>query len=200
MFNLDKKYLEEDMSGGGVAINKDGCYEVEISKFQIKKSENNGTEWVNINFLTEEGKKAWISIFYKDRNGNDLNFNLKTLTHITSLLNIGNTTPDSDGNLEAYVGKKLGVILKVSTKENQQDGKLGYDYKLLNIYDLQTKKTAYEKFKNLNADTYSKFLKSFENAQEVKLDQPQNSNKDFGFGNDYTSTNDGEDVWGDVPF
>lgn len=196
MFNLDSKFLDEDMSNGGVAINKDGCYEVEISKFQIMNGRNTRSEWASINFITEEGKKAWVSIFYKDSKGNDLNFNLKVLTHLAYLLNIGNTMPDNESNIQAYVGKKLGVILKVSTKENQ-DGKMGYDYKLLNIYDLQTKQTAYEKHNNLSADTYTKNLKAFENAKEVTLEQSSSNNNNNSFNQDV-------DMWQvndeDIPF
>lgn len=200
MFNLDKKYLQEDMSSGGTAVNKDGCYEVEITKFKIMESTQTMSEWASINFLTEEGKKAWISIFYKDSNGNDLKFNLKTLTHLTYLLGLGNVTTDNENNVPAYIGTKMGVILKVSTKENQQDGKLGYDYKLLNIYDLQTKQTAYEKANGKGAETYSKFLKSFENAPEITLEQSNNNNQssnndNFGFGNDAFPLNDS-----DIPF
>ena len=201
MFNLDEKYLQEKMTGGGVAINKDGYYEVEISKFKIMNSTQTNSEWASINFLTEEGKKAWVSIFYKDSKGNDLNFNLKILTHIAALTNntSSNIRPNNDGDIEAYIGKKLGIILKVGTKLNDNDGKMGYEYKLLDIYNPSTKMTAYETYNKLPGETYEKFLKSFENAKEITLEQnnnnQSNNNDNFGFGNDAFPLNDS-----DIPF
>lgn len=191
MFNLDKKYISENVETGGTTINKSGCYDVVISEAKIWKSENSKSESLNIKFndLTTN-KKAWLSLFYKGRNGQDIEFNTRHITHLAYLLNV-NPEADNGGNINAFKDKTIGVFLVVKAVDLDNGGQ-GYEFSLQGFYDPRTRLTAKEKSENLPAEIYNKFVERFKDAEEIELNSNSNKNtSDEGF---FPVNND------DIPF
>ena len=203
MFQLDLNALNEEIATGGNAINKSGCYNVSIAAFKkVKASDSNSmSQGFNVTFETENGQKAWTTFWYKGKNGQKVEFQYNKLTALIYLMGINGINEnqtDNNKNIANCLGKKLGIVLEVSTSINKQDGKMGYDYTLVGAYDINTKQTAHEKYSGKPPKAYSYFVNKYANAEEIVLKQTANnnqSNNNQGFGDDAFPINTD-----DIPF
>ena len=193
MFNTNKDYLNEDVQVGGSVINKSGCYEMMITDANIFKSKTSQSEALNLSFMdTETEKKAWKGLFYKNKNGEDVKFVIRNLTHLEHLLNV-NPVADKDGNIPVFVNKIIGVFLEVKGEINYKD-EPAYEFNVVGFYDPSTKQTAKEKINNSPAEAYYKAVEKYKDAEEVvlpKLDSQKPLDNIEGF---YDVSND------DLPF
>lgn len=182
MFNYDKKYLSEEVSTGGTTINVDGCYECFITEAKIRKSEKSDSEILNLKIIdAKTEKKAWLNIPYKKKNGEDIDFNLRHLSHLTYLLGV-KPEADNNGFINAWTNKVIGIFLTVQAT-TLNNGNQGYNFNLQGFYDPNNKLTAKEKSENLQPETYKKFKERFANSEPVELNSTNNSNN-------FNNTND----------
>ena len=183
MFEFDNKYLSEEVSTGGTTINKDDCYECVITEAKIWKSDNSNSESLNLKIKdAKTEKKAWINLFYKKKNGEDIDFNLRHLSHLTYLIGV-KPAPDNAGIINAWTNKSIGVFLTVKAT-TLNNGNQGYEFSLQGFYDANTKLTAKEKSENLPPETYKKMKERFANAEPVELTSTNNSNSFNNSSND----------------
>lgn len=170
MFKLDNKFIKEDVPSGGSTINRNGCYEGVIEKFSVYKADGkfSQSEAVNLTVVDDEGKKAWFSLWYKKKDGTDVEFNLRHLNHLCYLVGINAPKPANDGTVPEFIGKRIGFAITVDVEEVDKD-KLGYKYNLVGFYDSETKQTAKEKSESTNPDFWVKQGQRFLNAEEVSL-------------------------------
>lgn len=193
MFNYDKKYVSEDVPTGGTTINVNGCYECLITEAKIWKSDTSQSESLNLKIKdAKTDKKAWLNLFYKKKNGEDIDFNLRHLSHLVYLLGL---TPDVDnaGIINSWTNKAIGIFLTVKAT-TLNNGNQGYEFSLQGFYDPNTKLTAKEKSENLPPETYKKMKERFANAEPVELTSTTSSSDssvDDGF---FPVNND------DIPF
>ena len=179
MFVVNNDFLNEEVGGVSTHINKSGCYEVVITDAVIKTYQNSRAESLNLSVETMEGQKAWINLFYKKKDGTDVPFNLRHITHLTFLSSV-NPTADKDGKIKAFVDKVVGIFLEVKTTE-LKDGGTGYDYNLIGFYNPSTKQTAKEMTDKLPAEVYGKYVEKFKDAQEVILSKQPKQTSMEGF-------------------
>lgn len=182
MFNYDKKYVSEDVPTGGTTINVNGCYECLITEAKIWKSDTSQSESLNLKIKdAKTDKKAWLNLFYKKKNGEDIDFNLRHLSHLVYLLGL---KPDVDNNgfINSWANKAIGIFLTVKAT-TLNNGNQGYEFSLQGFYDPNTKLTAKEKSENLPPETYKKMKERFANAEPVELTSTTSSN--------YNSVDDG---------
>lgn len=193
MFNYDKKFISEDVPTGGTTINVNGCYECLITEAKIWKSDTSQSESLNLKIKdAKTDKKAWLNLFYKKKNGEDIDFNLRHLSHLVYLLGL---TPDVDNNgfINSWTNKAIGIFLTVKAT-TLNNGNQGYEFSLQGFYDPNTKLTAKEKSENLPPETYKKMKERFANSEPVELTSTtssSNSSVDDGF---FPVNND------DIPF
>lgn len=195
MFEINKDYLSEEIGATGTHVNKSGCYEMVITDAKIWKSNssNSQSESLNLNIETLEGQKAWINLFYKKKDGNNIDFNLRHITHLSFLNNVANPSPDRDGKITSFIGKVVGVILEVGTTE-LRDGGVGYDYKLIGFYNPSTKQTAKEMNEKIPADVYEKHMEKYKDVDEVVLTKSNKQESMDDIDGFYTVSDD------DLPF
>lgn len=193
MFNVNAEYLNEEINSGGKAINKNGCYEVKIDKFKIWKSDESQTESANITFVTDDGKKAWVSLFYKKKTGEVIDFNQKILTHLSFVVGVNGAKQDEDGHVKDYIGKELGIVVKVDTEVNQK-GEDSYKFSIVDVYNPNTLQTAYERFNKIPTKAVAKYRELYKDAEEVKLNSIKEVKEDDGFDGFFEINND------DIPF
>lgn len=183
MFNYDKKYVNEEIPTGGTTINTDGCYRCIITEAKIWRSDTNNSESLNLKIKDiETEKKAWLNLFYKKKNGEDIDFNLRHLSHLTYLLGV-KPEPDNSGVINAWTNKTIGVFLTVKAT-TLNNGNQGYEFSLQGFFDPNNKLTAKEKSENLPPETYKKFKERFANAEPVELTSTNNSNNFNNSSND----------------
>lgn len=195
MFEFDNKYLKEEIPTGGTTINTNGCYECVITEAKFRKALQTQSEFLNLQIKDNKtNKKAWTSICYKDSKGEDVDFALRNLSHLTYLIGV-NPQPDNNGIINAWINKSIGVFLTVKAK-TLDNGNMGYEFNIRGFYDANTKLTAKEKSENLPPETYKKMKERFANAEPVELSSTGKSNS-FDNSNDdgfFPVNND------DIPF
>ena len=79
MWSYRKEDLQKDISAGGDYISKNGCYKCKIEGAEQLVLDSSNSEAIILHLLTEEGQKARLSIFYKDKKGNEIDFNIKSI-------------------------------------------------------------------------------------------------------------------------
>lgn len=191
MFNINKDYLGEEIGSGGTAINVSGVYNAHITEAKIWKSEQTQAESLNLKIENENGLIAWFNLFYKKKDGSDIDFNLRHITHLSYLLGTSDPHPDHKGHFKDFEDKFIGVFLTVKTTD-LKDGGQGYQYNLDGFYDVNTRQTAKEKNENLKPEVHEKMLNKYKDALPVILNK---SKKDDDFDRWVASTDNS-----DIPF
>lgn len=192
MWTTNKDDLNKDIKGGTM-INKNGCYDCKITKAYIVSGINGSqSEGLNLSFENRDREKMFIFISYKDKNGCELDFNIKHLSHLEYLTKltteqIYNNRKSEQINNQSRItfplleNKYIGVIVEVKAKEG------GYEYLLKGFYDIKTKKSVAELSKNEEAKALNYWLDKFKDAEEVKPLPKKDEKKDnvhYNFAND----------------
>lgn len=178
MFTINDDYNNEELSLSG-AIRKSGVYTMKCTRAKIYKSANTGAESLGLTFEDKDGQKAWFSVWYKDKNGKDVEFATRHINHLLSLcdINKNNMNWDKEGNIVSLKDKFVGVIVEVNKGTDYKDStKEVYEYRLQGFYDYKTNQTVKEKRDNAPAVIVNKCIERYQDAQEVVLNNSGGSN------------------------
>ena len=188
MFTINDDYNNEELNTSR-AIRKSGVYTMKCTRAKIYKSKDTNSESLSLTFEDKNEQKAWFSIWYKSKDGEDVEFATRHINHLLALcdINENNMNWDEDGNIISLIGKFVGVILEVSKETDYKDStKEVYEYRLQGFYDYKTNKTIKEKRDNTPAVIVNKYVEKYQNAQEVVLNNNASSNNnnanDLGMG------------------
>ena len=181
----------------GSPIRKSGVYTMKCTRAKIYKSANTSAESLGLTFEDKDGQKAWFSIWYKNKDGEDVEFATRHINHLLSLcdINKNNMNWDKEGNIVSLKDKFVGVIVEVNKGTDYKDNsKEVYEYTLQGFYDYKTNQTVKEKRDNAPAVIVNKCIERYQNAPEVVLNNNAGSNNnnanDLGMG--ATFNNDDE--------
>ena len=117
MFNYKDDFLDEEIGNGTQKIMKSGCYNVTIEKTGVLRSEKSKSETLILNLKTDENENAKILLCYKDKNGNDVDFNNKHISHLIYLLGVNpamiKEVKNEKGKIHYPVleNKEIGIFL-----------------------------------------------------------------------------------------
>ena len=100
MFEYNSEYLNQGIGTGGTYINQSGVYEMAISEAYLLKMQNTYSEALILELEDLEEKKAKVNIWYKNKNGEKVEFQEKHITHLMYLLSINPKTIKSTLNTE----------------------------------------------------------------------------------------------------
>lgn len=196
MFTINDDYNKEELKMGS-PIRKSGVYTMKCTRAKIYKSANTSAESLGLTFEDKDGQKAWFSIWYKNKDGEDVEFATRHINHLLSLcdINKNNMNWDKEGNIVSLKDKFVGVIVEVNKGTDYKDNtKEVYEYSLQGFYDYKTNQTVKEKRDNAPAVIVNKCIERYQNAQEVVLNNNTGSNNnntnDLGMG--ATFNNDDE--------
>ncbi len=196
MFTINDDYNKEELSLGS-AIKKSGVYTMKCIRAKIYKSANTSAESLGLTFEDKDGQKAWFSIWYKNKDGEDVEFATRHINHLLSLcdINKNNMNWDKEGNIVSLKDKFVGVIVEVNKGTDYKDNtKEVYEYSLQGFYDYKTNQTVKEKRDNAPAVIVNKCVERYQNAPEVILNNnggsKNNNANDLGMG--ATFNNDDE--------
>ena len=171
MFTINDDYNKEELSLGS-AIKKSGVYTMKCIRAKIYKSANTSAESLGLTFEDKDGQKAWFSIWYKNKDGEDVEFATRHINHLLSLcdINKNNMNWDKEGNIVSLKDKFVGVIVEVNKGTDYKDNsKEVYEYTLQGFYDYKTNQTVKEKRDNTPAVIVNKYVERYQNAPEVIL-------------------------------
>lgn len=196
MFTINDDYNKEELSLGS-AIKKSGVYTMKCIRAKIYKSANTSAESLGLTFEDKDGQKAWFSIWYKNKDGEDVEFATRHINHLLSLcdINKNNMNWDKEGNIVSLKDKFVGVIVEVNKGTDYKDNtKEVYEYSLQGFYDYKTNQTVKEKRDNAPAVIVNKYVERYQNAQEVVLNNNagSNNNNSNNLGMGATFNNDDE--------
>lgn len=199
MFTINDDYNNEELNTS-IAIRKSGVYTMKCTRAKIYKSKDTNSESLSLTFEDKNEQKSWFSIWYKSKDGEDVEFATRHINHLLALcgVNKDNMNWDKDGNIISLIGKFVGVILEVSKGTDYKDStKEVYEYRLQGFYDYKTNKTIKEKRDNTPAVIVNKYIEKYQNAQEVVLNNnnSSNNNNSNDLGMDATFNNND-----DLPF
>lgn len=196
MFTINDDYNKEELSLGS-AIKKSGVYTMKCIRAKIYKSANTSAESLGLTFEDKDGQKAWFSIWYKNKDGEDVEFATRHINHLLSLcdINKNNMNWDKEGNIVSLKDKFVGVIVEVNKGTDYKDNtKEVYEYSLQGFYDYKTNQTVKEKRGNAPAVIVNKCVERYQNAPEVILNNnggsKNNNTNNLGMG--ATFNNDDE--------
>lgn len=198
MFTINDDYNKEELKMGS-PIRKSGVYTMKCTRAKIYKSANTSAESLGLTFEDKDGQKAWFSIWYKNKDGEDVEFATRHINHLLSLcdINKNNMNWDKEGNIVSLKDKFVGVIVEVNKGTDYKDNsKEVYEYTLQGFYDYKTNQTVKEKRDNAPAVIVNKCIERYQNAQEVVLNNNTGSNNNTNdLGMNATFNNDD-----DLPF
>lgn len=195
MFTINDDYNKEELKMGS-PIRKSGVYTMKCTRAKIYKSANTSAESLGLTFEDKDGQKAWFSIWYKNKDGEDVEFATRHINHLLSLcdINKNNMNWDKEGNIVSLKDKFVGVIVEVNKGTDYKDNsKEVYEYTLQGFYDYKTNQTVKEKRDNAPAVIVNKCIERYQNAPEIVLNNNAGSNNntnDLGMG--ATFNNDDE--------
>ena len=196
MFTINDDYNKEELKMGS-PIRKSGVYTMKCTRAKIYKSANTSAESLGLTFEDKDGQKAWFSIWYKNKDGEDVEFATRHINHLLSLcdINKNNMNWDKEGNIVSLKDKFVGVIVEVNKGTGYKDNsKEVYEYTLQGFYDYKTNQTVKEKRDNAPAVIVNKYVERYQNAPEVILNNnggsKNNNANDLGMG--ATFNNDDE--------
>lgn len=196
MFTINDDYNKEELKMGS-PIKKSGVYTMKCTRAKIYKSANTSAESLGLTFEDKDGQKAWFSIWYKNKDGEDVEFATRHINHLLSLcdINKNNMNWDKEGNIVSLKDKFVGVIVEVNKGTDYKDNsKEVYEYSLQGFYDYKTNQTVKEKRDNTPAVIVNKYVERYQNAPEVILNNnggsKNNNANDLGMG--ATFNNDDE--------
>lgn len=150
-------FKNEDLTtgtSGKVRVTRSGAYVFTIKEAYINKTTNSFSTACTLE-LENETHKVKLSIWFKGKNGDILQYNQKKLNRLMYLCKLKaedlkvevKKVKDYQGNdierhfLPAFVGKKTGVFLKVSPPHA---GQKYPSYNIVDFYDPITQKTCDE--------------------------------------------------------
>ncbi|MDU5924325.1 MAG: hypothetical protein E6Z07_03735 [Finegoldia magna] len=171
MFTINDDYNKEELKMGS-PIKKSGVYTMKCTRAKIYKSANTSAESLGLTFEDKDGQKAWFSIWYKNKDGEDVEFATRHINHLLSLcdINKNNMNWDKEGNIVSLKDKFVGVIVEVNKGTDYKDNsKEVYEYSLQGFYDYKTNQTVKEKRDNTPAVIVNKYVERYQNAPEVIL-------------------------------
>ena len=195
MFTINDDYNKEELKMGS-PIRKSGVYTMKCTRAKIYKSANTSAESLGLTFEDKDGQKAWFSIWYKNKDGEDVEFATRHINHLLALcdINKNNMNWDKEGNIVSLKDKFVGVIVEVNKGTDYKDNtKEVYEYTLQGFYDYKTNQTVKEKRDNAPAVIVNKCIERYQNAPEIVLNNNAGSNNntnDLGMG--ATFNNDDE--------
>lgn len=199
MFTINDDYNNEELNTSR-AIRKSGVYTMKCTRAKIYKGKDTNSESLGLTFEDKNEQKAWFSIWYKSKDGEDVEFATRHVNHLLALcdINKNNMNWDKDGNIISLIGKFVGVILEVSKRTDYKDSsKEVYEYRLQGFYDYKTNKTIKEKRDNTPAVIVNKYVEKYQNAEKVTLNNNNsiNNNNANDLGMDATLNN-----YNELPF
>lgn len=178
MFTINDDYNNEELNTSK-AIRKSGVYTMKCTRAKIYKSKDTNAESLGLTFEDKNEQKAWFSIWYKNKDGEDVEFATRHVNHLLALcgINKNNMNWDKDGNIVSLIDKFVGIILEVGKGTDYKDStKEVYEYRLQGFYDYKTNKTIKELRDNAPAVILNKYIEKYQNAQEVVLNNNNSSN------------------------
>lgn len=197
MWSYRKEDLQKDISAGGDYICKNGCYKCKIEGAEHLILDSSNSEAIILHLLTEEGQKARLSIFYKDKKGNEIDFNIAHLNQLLYLTknkieNINPVAVVENGKqklkIKALEDKNIGVFIEVGLSK---DGK-NFEYNLKGFFETGTLKIAREIVEQLPAEKYAAFQEKYKDAVEIVKEAKKDEIQDFA--KPYQQKNFTEDI------
>lgn len=184
MFNYKEDYLNQQVGIGGKNINQSGCLEVVITSATLLKIKDSKSEALTLALEDLEERKAKINIWYKNKQGETVEFQEKHITYLIDLLGINpkmvKIIEDRETGKEfvpIFHNKIIGIILEFQGTEtyigNDGNEYKRYNYNLKGFYDVSTQRTAEEIKNNKEPKTYNYWKERFEKENE-KLENEQN--------------------------
>lgn len=178
MWNYNKENLYKSTDGASY-VNKSGCYICTIERAYIYTADNSNSEAVNIELTTNNDEKIRLNLFYKNKKGEAIEFNeihLNHLEHLTKSIHdqlVNSIAYELINKLQRPVikgltNKKIGVVVEVEA------GEKNYNYILKSFFEVEKNRTSEEIMNQVEPTTISKYMKKYENAQEVKLNKEEN--------------------------
>lgn len=165
-------------------IKKSGCYNCVIENVELfEATDGSFSTALNFNMINQDNEKCRIPIWIKDRKGEDLDFNIKHMNQLCFLLrlkpeNIYAVTKDKKQYIPEFQGLKIGVFLEYGAPKD--DEKYG-QYNLKGFYDANTRKTAFETNKQIEAKKYIEMEKIFEKENlKTEAEKPRNNKNNNG--------------------
>lgn len=184
MWSYRKEDLQKDISAGGDYISKNGCYKCKIEGAEHLVLDTSNSEAIILYLLTEEGQKARLSIFYKDKKGNEIDFNIIHLNQLLYLTknkmeNMKTVAVVENGKqklkIKALEDKNIGIFIEVGLSK---DGK-NFEYNLKGFFESGTLKIAREIVDQLPAEKYADFQEKYKDAVEIVKEAKKDEIQDF---------------------
>ncbi len=178
MFNYKEDFLDEEIGSGTQKIMKSGCYNATIEKTGVLRSKESKIETLILNFKTDENENAKILLCYKDKSGNDVDFNNKHLSHLIYLLGINpalvKEVKNEEGKLHYPIleNKEIGIFLSfkgmrtyTGTDGNEYEDT---EYNFRGFFHVITGKTAKETKSNSEPIMYDTWQTNFETENRIR--------------------------------
>ena len=178
MFNYKEDFLDEEIGSGTQKIMKSGCYNATIEKTGVLRSKESKSETLILNFKTDENENAKILLCYKDKSGNDVDFNNKHLSHLIYLLGINpalvKEVKNEEGKLHYPIleNKEIGIFLSfkgmrtyTGTDGNEYEDA---EYNFRGFYNPVTFRTAKETKDSVNGTMIDTWTKNFETENRIR--------------------------------
>ena len=178
MFNYKEDFLDEEIGSGTQKIMKSGCYNATIEKTGVLRSKESKSETLILNFKTDENENAKILLCYKDKSGNDVDFNNKHLSHLIYLLGINpalvKEVKNEEGKLHYPIleNKEIGIFLSfkgmrtyTGTDGNEYEDT---EYNFRGFFHVITGKTAKETKSNSEPIMYDTWQTNFETENRIR--------------------------------
>ena len=178
MFNYKEDFLDEEIGSGTQKIMKSGCYNATIEKTGVLRSKESKSETLILNFKTDENENAKILLCYKDKSGNDVDFNNKHLSHLIYLLGINpalvKEVKNEEGKLHYPIleNKEMGIFLSfkgmrtyTGTDGNEYEDT---EYNFRGFFHVITGKTAKETKSNSEPIMYDTWQTNFETENRIR--------------------------------
>lgn len=181
---------EEAMAGSSVSgqyIKESGAHTGSFSEAYEVTSQG-GAMGIYLNFLSDTGEQATLTLWTVGKTGNPIEFTLKKIQSLMGLLGLKTirekkNTPikkwdyDTKGQVDARVtsypeieNKHIGVFFEA--RENIYQGKTSIRPEIIIFYDAETDKTYAEKAKNLDASTLADLIEKTPGVVAAKAAVP----------------------------
>ena len=169
MLTYNQDFSNEEIQGSIKYVNTNGVYIGKIVEAYIFRSRNTMSEALNLTILTEEDTSIKLRLFYKDRNGEEIKFNMKPINDLMFIIKRQNLPEGSDGKIPSLLNQEIGAIITVDI-EYTSSGNQMYGYNLKGFYDPKTGGTVYELQNNKPFEKVAEFILAYKDAVPVLLD------------------------------
>lgn len=177
MLTYNQDFSNEEIQGSIKYVNTDGVYKGKIAEASIFKSNTTQSEALNLTIITEEGNSIRLGLFYKNRNGEELKFNLKHINDLMFITKKQNLAEGPDGTVPALLNQEIGAIITVSAEYTSNGGQI-YRHSLKGFYDPKTGGTVYEIQKGKPFEKVADFMLAYKDAVPVVLENKTYKPKD----------------------